>query len=327
VSITQAKVAIITVTFNCSDFIEDYLISVTPFITQTNNVIIIVDNNSSDNSCDLIKRHIETYKLEDNIIITSLSENVGFGKGCNKGAEIAREHQSSHLWFLNPDTKVLNNSGDALLCLLEQNPAIHFAGSILLNENSIPRAGAFRFPSLLNVFLSNMRLGLLDRAFQASTTAAPIRDSPYEADWLTGASFMTRAEYFYRLGGFDPFYFLYFEEVDLFYRAKQLGYSAWACPDSRVFHISGASTGINTQTVSIRRQPSYWFESRRHYYINNYGQLYFLLADAVFIIAHTMWGVRATLQKKALTTPAHIIKDTLLHGYFRWLPRKKGGRN
>ena len=110
-----------------------------------------------------------------------------------------------------------------------------------------------------------MRLGILDALFKNHVTAIPIQKQPYTADWLTGASFMVKNECFEALKGFDPHYFLYFEEVDLFYRAKQAGFSVWACPNSQVFHISGASTGINTQHSTPKRQPNYWFESRKYF--------------------------------------------------------------
>jgi len=244
VSISQAKVTIITVTYNSADFIEEYLASVAPFLTNTGHNLVIVDNASTDDTCSKVLEYAESNQLSSNIHLDASKENLGFGKGCNQAVEIAKESQPTHLWFLNPDTRVFIDSGKELLSLLELND-VDFAGSILVDENMNPRPGAFRFPGIVSTFLSTMSIGVLDKIFHKHTKTPPLQDTPYQADWLTGASFMTRLDCFDTLKGFDPFYFLYFEEVDLFYRAKKSGLSVWACPKSKVFHLSGASTGIN----------------------------------------------------------------------------------
>lgn len=325
-SITQSKVAIITVTYNSSGFIHDYLDAIQPFLIQDKHQLIIVDNNSSDNTCSDIESYADTHKLREHIDIIPSRENLGFGKGCNRGAEAAETYKPDYLWFLNPDTQVLPNSGSELLSFLENNTTAHFAGSILLNEQQEERPGAFRFPGIINTALSTMQLGLLDRALPQYTTAEPIQSKPYPADWLTGASFMVHSKCFSTLKGFDPYYFLYFEEVDLFFRAKKSGFHAFTCPASKVIHISGASTGINTReqrNQRSKRQPSYWFESRRHFYTSNYSTAYLSAVDTVFFICHAIWLLRATIQQKTVTTPMNFATDILKHGYLtsirKWL--------
>lgn len=322
-SITHPQVAIITVTFNSSDFIQDYLEALTPLLSNSYYKLIIVDNASVDNTCELIKQHIDKHHLKSTIDLIALNDNIGFGNGCNKGAEQAKAYKPSHLWFLNPDTKVFENTGETLLNHFTENPSADFVGSTLVNKDNIPRPGAFRFPSLVNVILAEIKLGILDKLFHKHTTAAPIATQAYEADWLTGASFMVKADCFYQLKGFDPFYFLYFEEVDLFYRAKQAGFSVWASPDSRVFHISGASTGINNHKKAIQRRPAYWYESRRYYYMSNFGAVYFTLLDSLQISCHLIWRLRAWIQKKEDDTPPYFIRDILRHSYPASLFAKK----
>lgn len=315
-SITHPQVAIITVTFNSSDFIQDYLEALTKLITSPIYRLIIVDNSSSDDTCHIIQKYIEQHQLEANIDIIPLSNNIGFGKGCNTGAEHAQQYSPSHLWFLNPDTRVFEDTGKHLLDTLSHNQQIDFIGSTLVNEHDIARPGGFRFPKLINVILAETKLGILDKLLKHHTTAIPIAHQPYQADWLTGASFIVKAKCFYQLKGFDPYYFLYFEEVDLFYRAKKSGFSVWASPDSKVFHISGASTGINNHKKAIKRRPTYWFESRRHYYLSNHGALYFIVVDILLVTCHLLWRLRAKLQKKEDDTPPYFIRDIIRHSFW-----------
>jgi N-acetylglucosaminyl-diphospho-decaprenol L-rhamnosyltransferase len=315
VSITQAKVAIITVTYNSSAFIIDYLDSISPFVLSGQHKLIIVDNASTDDTCAIINQYVQNNHLSTQLQLIALDNNIGFGKGCNAGANAAKQDCPTYLWLLNPDTKVFKNSGDELIALLNSDKKIDFTGSILVNEHGEPRAGAFRFPRLMNVILSTLKLGILDQLFKQHTTAIPISTKPYQADWLTGASFMVKADCFYHLNGFDPEYFLYFEEVDLFYRAHQAGLSVWACPNSKVFHISGASTGINNHKKAIRRLPKYWFESRRYYYISNHGHAYFAIVDTALILCQLLWRFRARIQNKEDNTPPNFIHDILRHSH------------
>lgn len=319
-SIPQTKVAIITVTYNSANFIKEYLTSVASFLRGTEHRLILVDNQSQDSNLAIISSFIEQNHLENQIEVLPLAENVGFGRGCNSGAEAAQEYQPSHLWFLNPDTTLLDDSGSELLALFDTQKDVDFAGSILIDEKSTSRAGAFRFPTLMNVFISTMRLGFLDKIFKKYTTAIPIQNKPYTADWLTGASFMVKSSCFRQLQGFDPQYFLYFEEVDLFYRAKKAGFSVWACPASKVFHISGASTGINTKNSAPKRQPQYWFESRRYFYTSNFGKWYFAIIDSVFLICFGFTKIRCKLQGKQHISPPHLASDTFRHSNVaKWL--------
>lgn len=315
--------AIITVTFNSEDFIKEYLASITPFILDTQHHLFIIDNASTDNTCDIINEHIDKHQLSNKLHIIALSENIGFGKGCNTGIEAARAYLPTHFWLLNPDTQVYSNSGNELLQVFNQTADADFVGSVLVNAEKTPRPGAFRFPGLINVILSTLKLGILDKLLNQYTTAIPIASTPYGADWLTGASFMAKADCLYDLKGFDPAYFLYFEEVDLFYRAKAAGFTVRACPKSHVFHISGASTGINNHKKAISRRPDYWFESRSYYYRSNYNSMYFSLVDLAFILCHCIWKVRATLQQKEDDTPPHFVRDIIRHSYIAKLFRSK----
>ena len=307
------KVAIITVTYNASDFIDQYLESVAEFLTGSHHHLFLVDNQSSDNTIEIATTFANAQELNEQIHIIPAGDNLGFGKGCNLGAEHAKAVEPTHLWFLNPDTKIFTDTASTLLNLFHEDPSVDFVGSTLVDKHSTPRAGAFRFPTAMNVFLSTTCLGILDKLFKRHTTAIPLSQQPVTADWLTGASFMVKHHCFESLKGFDPFYFLYFEEVDLFFRAREVGYKVMTCPDSKVFHISGASTGINNKQTVAKRKPSYWFESRRYFYIKNYGKAYFLLVDTLFFIGFASWKLRALIQKKDKPIPQYLVRDTFKH--------------
>ena len=320
---THTQVAIITVTYHSEDFIHDYLIAIKKIIVNKPYRLIIIDNNSKDKTCELIKNFRHANQLFEQISLIESTENLGFGKGCNKGIDLAKTYAAQYYWFLNPDTIPFESSGEYLTKLLDENENAHFASSTLLNNKNEPSPGAFHFPGLMNTVLATSRLAILEKIFPQYTTAVTMKQQPYQADWLTGASFMAKASAINTLKGFTPDYFLYFEEVDLFFRAKQKKLDAWACPDSKVFHISGASTGVDNPNSERKRFPHYWFESRRHFYISNCGHIYFLLINCTLLMCHILWKLRSTIQQREDSTPPHFIKDIIYYSYIKPFSRNR----
>jgi GT2 family glycosyltransferase len=93
------------------------------------------------------------------------------------------------------------------------------------------------------------------------------------------------------IGPMDEGFFLYFEEVDFFFRAAQSGWQTWYVPESVVMHIEGVSTGIK----SSKRRPSYWYDSRRRYYLKHYGISSLILADLLWTFGRSTFFIRRLL--------------------------------
>lgn len=313
-------VAIVTVTYNCQDFIEDFLASLNAqLLTRSpSSLLVIVDNASSDNTVSLVNRFINTHDLHDRIVLLPQNENLGFGTGCNVGADAAAQFSPEFYWFLNPDTRIFHDTASELIKFFRANPSADFVGSQLVNEHNVARPSAFRFPSCVSEFCRTLRLGFVDRLLPRGQLALPISNKPHPADWLTGASFMVKSGVFQRLNGFDPAFFLYFEEVDLFYRAKQQGFTCWFNPGSKVYHYAGASTGISSTRKAVKRRPQYWFDSRRYFYCKNYGGIYFALCDLAAITGLCLWKLRTLLQHKDSGDPPGLLKDLASNSLFAW---------
>ena len=304
---------IITVTYNASHFIERFAQSVAKLMLQNDDLsLVVVDNASNDDTVLKLAAVIEAQGLKSRARLRVSDSNLGFGKGCNLGAAEAQDFSPQYLWFLNPDTEVEQSAFEYLIEGFTRHTT-DFSGSALRNEKGEIRSGAFRFPTITTVFLSNAKLRVLDRFFGRHTNTI-VSAEPCYADWLTGASFMVRSTTFKALSGFDPQYFLYFEEVDLFLRAKRAGYKALFCPKSVVFHESGASTGMNTkQTPEIKPRPKYWYESRRYFYWERYGRCYFFAVDFAFFLGQLILRVKSKLSGKPLREPPGLLKSTFFH--------------
>lgn len=310
--------AIITVTYNCEDFIDDFLIAVEPELSDParQTMLVVVDNLSADATTARVAAFVEKHGLQEKVVLCPQNQNLGFGAGCNVGVASARPFGAKYYWFLNPDTKIFPETRPNLLKLLDANPAAGFAGSQLVNEQGVARPSAFRFPSVISEFCGHLRLGLMDRLFRHKQVAIPVSETAHRADWLTGASFIAKAHAFDRLDGFDEAFFLYFEEVDLFFRARAQGFESWIEPSSKVYHMAGASTGIASGRKAAKRRPQYWFDSRRYFYCKNFGKVHFALSDIAALGGLLLWKLRARVQRKTDDDPPHFLKDIARNSIF-----------
>jgi GT2 family glycosyltransferase len=122
-----------------------------------------------------------------------------------------------------------------------------------------------------------------------------------------------RREVFASVGLLDEKYFLYFEEVDFCFQAKKAGWECWYVPASRVVHLVGQSSGVTDRKRPPKRLPKYWFDSRRRYFLKNYGWLYAVLADLAWLSGFILWRWRRAIQRKPDTDPPRMMSDFLLN--------------
>jgi N-acetylglucosaminyl-diphospho-decaprenol L-rhamnosyltransferase len=208
----------------------------------------------------------------------------------------------------------------ALTDYLDANPRAGLVGSSVEEDDQGTRwPYAFRFPSALAEFESTIRIGPISKLLDRWVVAMRMGDEPARAQWLSGCSIMIRGRVFEAIGLMDEQFFLYYEEVDFCRRAVFAGWECWYVPASRVYHISGRSTGISGEGASKRRIPAYWYESRRRYFVKHHGRAYAMLADAGWLVGMAIGRTRHRIQGKADEDPPHYVKDfmrysAILHG-------------
>ena len=106
-------------------------------------------------------------------------------------------------------------------------------------------------------------------AVRAPSVALPHDTPTGPVGWVTGAAVMFRFTALRGIGGFDPEYFLYYEEVDLMHRLTLRGHRIWHVAEAAVVHVEGAATGVRSGEVT--RRPAYWYESWRLYFVKTHG--------------------------------------------------------
>ncbi len=250
--------SIIIVSYNTSKITLDCLKSIlkdkglTFDLTKINNKnlvpteIIIVDNDSKDNSVAQIRKFISAYGGQ----LIANKFNAGFGKANNQALKIAK---GNYILFLNSDTLILHSAISQSLNWLCSHPEASTCTAQLLNlDKTIQASGGF-FPNLANVIawcLNLDDLPLVNKIIKPLHPHTPdfyTRDKFYlkdrQLDWVTGAFMMVRNSQLKITNGFDENYFMYGEEVELSYRIKK-NYpksQTWYLVGPQIIHLGGAS--------------------------------------------------------------------------------------
>ena len=214
--------------------------------------IIVVDNNSSDESAQ------EVLKIKNKISNLALIQNkgnMGFARGCNIGANTVK---GKYILFLNSDTEVLDNGFTSMVEVLENNPKIAILGGRLENSDGSIQPSAGKFYNLVNLII--MLLGLERLGFLRSSP-----DKIQKVDWVSGACMMVRRNIFEKLNGFDDEFFMYMEDMEICFRAQELGYSTYFYPHLKLKHKSLGSSNRTFAIINIYKGILHFYKRHKSY--------------------------------------------------------------
>ena len=277
--------------------------------------VVVVDNNSGDRSVEKIESVIQTQGWGDWVSVLPSEHNKGLAAGNNLiiRSVLKSSYPPDYVLLLNPDTMVRERSLSTLVDFMAEHSQVGIAGSRLEDPDGTPQCSAFRFHTLISELDSALRLGIVSNLLAKWIVAPPVTSTPHQTDWVAGASMIIRREVFKTIGLMDEKYFLHYEEVDFCLQARKSGWSCWYVPQSRVVHLVGQSSGVtNTKTIP-RRLPKYWFDSRRRYFLKNYGWFYAALTDLVWLLSFALGRCRLFLQRKPNNDPPYLLRDFLRH--------------
>ena len=270
--------------------------------------ITIVDNDSQDGSFEALVAGTAGWPR---VRVIQSGRNGGFGAGNNVGirAGLPDGSRPDFVLVVNSDAFVAPDAITALLDHMRAHPRDGFAGSFIHGEDGEPQVTAFRFPSIASEFEGAARTGIFTRLLRNHVVAPPLPVKTGPVDWVAGACVMMRQDMLDQIGLFDETFFLYFEETDLFLRARRAGWGASYVVESRVAHIGSVSTGMKRWT----RTPRYWFDSRRHYFTKNHGRAYALAATLAHLAGGAIYGLRRVVQGKPAVDPPYFLRDLIRH--------------
>ena len=173
----ELKISIVIVNYNVKDLLLTCLRSLFQFHPNSSFFeVIVVDNQSSDSSCEAIRMEFPQVVLIEN------TTNAGFPQANNQGFEIAK---GSYIFMLNPDTEFKENSLDLILKYMEENKSVDLLGPGLLNTDGSRQQSVWRFPSLTSVFCESFYLNFL---LKKKNYADQNFEKIFEAESFSGAA-------------------------------------------------------------------------------------------------------------------------------------------
>lgn len=261
------RIAVVVVNYRTPALTVACLRSLTAERTAVGHLwAVIVDNASGDDCVAVLSETVAQPEFSDWVEFMPLALNGGFGWGNNQAILhlLRREPAPDAILLLNPDARVEPGAVAALVADMARRPDAGAIGGQLLNEDGTLAGSAFRFPSIGREFLRGCGVSAVGRLLGIKPTLVPYGERG-PVDWVTGACVLLRTQALREAGLFDTGFFLYFEEVELMHRLRRKGWLCYHCPESRVVHMEGASTGV-TLDQDQRPPPRYMFESRDRYF-------------------------------------------------------------
>ena len=203
--------------------------------------IVVVDNSPQQAIRAVTSRHGARYLAQ--------RTNRGFAAAANIGAACL---DNDYLLFLNPDAALTPKACRLAQRYLSAHPACGIVGLLLTSPRGHPERRSFGdIVTPLTLFTRHLQLPRL-------------LNKPSIVGWVSGGALMIRRNLFRQLGGFDPEFFLYWEDVDLCRRARQLGWHTVLLPQAVVTHRRGASlSDIKRKTALYDKSADKYF--RKHY--------------------------------------------------------------
>jgi N-acetylglucosaminyl-diphospho-decaprenol L-rhamnosyltransferase len=258
-------VSIIIVSYNTAYLLREAVGKVKSASHGLKVECIFVDNASSDESVVLIQREFPS----DTLIINDT--NVGFGRANNQALTVAT---GRYILLLNTDAFVASDTLTKTLAYMDTHPRCGILGVRLEGRDGALQPCARYFPTPFNQFLQRTGLHKVFRNVRLIDDMGWDHATERHCDWVVGCYYLVRKDVIDQVGLFDPRYFLYFEEVDHCFAAKNAGWEVVFYPHTTVVHLGGESAKSSGEiTASGRQLSALQVESELLYFRKNHGLL------------------------------------------------------
>ena len=252
------QLSVIILNYNVRYFLEQCVLSVQKALVNLDAEIIVVDNNSSDDSCEMMKQLFPHIKLIENPV------NVGFPKGNNVGVA---EAKGEYICILNPDTVVAEDTFTKIFNskLSTHNSQLGIIGCKLIDGtgNFLPESKR-GVPTPWVAFTKIFGLYKFSTFFGKYYAQHLTENQSGKVDILVGAFMVLKRDLYLQVGGFDENCFMYSDDIDLSYMIQKLGKENFYFHKTSVIHYKGEST-VRDEKYLKRFREAMQFFYKKHF--------------------------------------------------------------
>jgi len=269
------QLSVIILNYNVRYFLEQCVRSVQKALKGIEGEIIVIDNASTDDSCEMMKTKFPHIKLIEN------ATNLGFPKGNNIGVAQAK---GEYICILNPDTVVAEDTFAKILNSKFQipNSQLGIIGCKLIDGtgNFLPESKR-GVPTPWVAFTKIFGLYRISNYFGKYYAQHLSENQSGKVDVLVGAFMMMKRELYLEVGGFDENCFMYSDDIDLSYLALKAGKSNYYFHETSVIHYKGEST-VRDGTYIKRFREAMQFFYKKHFKKSWFFDVMMLFGALVF---------------------------------------------
>ncbi len=315
--------SIVIVNWNGINVLKDCLASIYALTHAVEFEVIVVDNDSSDPSVEMVRRDFPQVRLVCN------TSNLGFAAGNNRGFAIAR---GRHVLLLNSDTLVLDEALDASVKYLDENPDVGVLGCRVEFPDRSFQTSCYRFLDPLVLFMVRvLPLGSIrgERCNYGRYWARQFTE-PTDVDCVAGCYMVVRRGIIEKLGGLDEDFFMYGEDEEWCARIGRAGWRIVYFPGATIIHIHRFSSRQARRALRVIEcmSPMLVLHKRRGHaaaWLGNVVMLTAMLSRMPAWLAIDFVHMLRGRAQKGLIQSRFVALGAHLKGLFYpvWLPVKK----
>lgn len=281
------QLSVIILNYNVRHFLEQCVLSVQAAIENIDGEIIVVDNHSSDDSCEMMKQRFPHIKLIEN------QTNAGFPKGNNLGVAQAK---GEYLCILNPDTVVAEDTFTKILAFAQSKPNLGIVGCKLIDGTGhfLPESKR-GIPTPWVAFTKVMGLYKLSDAFGKYYASHLDQNQTGKVEILVGAFMLMKTQTYREVGGFDEDCFMYSDDIDLSYMVLKTGKTNYYFHEASVIHYKGEST-VRDGLYMKRFREAMDFFYKKHFRKSVFFDVSMKIGATLFSVAKQKQAVKNTVK-------------------------------
>lgn len=307
------QLCIVIINYRTPQLTIDCLHSLLPQVKNlSSSYVVIVDNNSLDNSVNLIQEAISLNNWQPWTSIITSKINGGFSYGNNLGIKAIK---ADNYLLLNSDTIVRDNAIKILLETLEKYPQGGIFSPRLEWLDETPQISCFQDRSPINELINAAQTGIVTKILSKYDIPLPVSNKVIEVQWTSFACVLIRAEVIEKIGLMDEDYFMYFDDIDYCRRSREAGWKIIHYPFARVVHLRGGSGSVKKDLITRKRPPAYLYASRSRYFAKFYGIFGLWLANLLWLMGRSISLAREIIEQKSPQTCDLEAKDIWLNCY------------